>query len=88
MKRISLFSAAAVPALAVALASPAFAQNAQQASEPEVAAGEIVITAQGRAQQLADVPLAVSAVNAEQMQNSGANDIRQLNQVAPSVGCA
>ncbi len=85
MKRISLFSAAAVPALAVAMASPAFAQDAQQASEPEAAAGEIVITAQGRAQQLADVPLAVSAVTSEQLQNSGANDIRQLNQVAPSL---
>ena len=85
MKRISLFSAAAAPALAVAMASPAFAQDAPQASEPEASAGEIVITAQGRAQQLADVPLAVSAVTSEQLQNSGANDIRQLNQVAPSL---
>jgi iron complex outermembrane recepter protein len=85
MKRISLFSAAAIPALAIATASPAFAQDAQSEAEPAAAAGEIVITAQGRAQQLADVPLAVSAVNSEQMQNSGANDIRQLNQVAPSL---
>ena len=85
MKRISLFSAAAIPALAIATASPAYAQSAQPEAEPAAAAGEIVITAQGRAQQLADVPLAVSAVNSEQMQNSGANDIRQLNQVAPSL---
>ncbi|TCJ37094.1 TonB-dependent receptor [Parafrankia sp. BMG5.11] len=45
----------------------------------------IVVTAQGRAQALADVPVAISAVNAETLQNSGANDIRQLNQVAPSL---
>ena len=45
----------------------------------------IVVTAQGRRQQLADVPVAISAVNAETLQNSGANDIRQLNQVAPSL---
>lgn len=45
----------------------------------------IVVTAQGRSQALADVPVAVSAVNAETLQNSGANDIRQLNQVAPSL---
>jgi iron complex outermembrane receptor protein len=47
--------------------------------------GEIVITAQGRAQVLQDVPIAVTAVNAESMQNSGATDIRQLNQLAPSL---
>ena len=47
--------------------------------------GEVVVTAQGRAQALADVPVAVSAVTAETLQNSGANDIRQLNQLAPSL---
>ena len=46
---------------------------------------DIVVTAQGRAQALADVPVAISAVSAETLQNSGANDIRQLNQVAPSL---
>ncbi|MGA9580607.1 MAG: TonB-dependent receptor [Allosphingosinicella sp.] len=45
----------------------------------------IVITAQGRSQILQDVPLAVSAVSAESLQNSGASDIRQLNQLAPSL---
>jgi outer membrane receptor protein involved in Fe transport len=47
--------------------------------------GDIVITAQGRAQILQDVPLAVSAISAESLQNSGATDIRQLNQLAPSL---
>src|SRR3954468_10210327 len=46
---------------------------------------DIVITAQGRAQVLEDVPIAVSAVSAESLQNSGATDIRQLNQLAPSL---
>jgi outer membrane receptor protein involved in Fe transport len=60
--------------------------TAQTADDAEQAAtNEIVVTAQGRAQQLADVPLAISAVTAEQLQNSGASDIRQLNQVAPSL---
>lgn len=45
----------------------------------------IVITAQGRTQILQDVPIAVSAVSAESLQNSGASDIRQLNQLAPSL---
>ncbi len=47
--------------------------------------GEIVVTAQGRRQALQDVPLAVSAVSQESLQNSGATDIRQLNQLAPSL---
>ena len=45
----------------------------------------IIVTAQGRAQVLADVPVAVSAVSGETLQNSGTSDIRELNQVAPSL---
>jgi outer membrane receptor protein involved in Fe transport len=48
-------------------------------------APDIVVTAQGRRQVLQDVPLAVSAVSGETLQNSGASDIRQLNQLAPSL---
>ena len=63
----------------------------QAAVEPEGQAaaeaepGEIIITAQGRRQVLQDVPIAVTAVGAEEMKNSGASDIRQLNQLAPSL---
>ncbi len=60
--------------------------TAQTASVPvETTERGITITAQGREQQLADVPIAVNVVNAEQLQNSGANDIRELNQLAPSL---
>ena len=45
----------------------------------------IIVTAQGRQQQLADVPVAISAINAETLKKSGANDIRELNQIAPSL---
>src|SRR3954469_16821410 len=45
----------------------------------------IVIPAQQRPQVLQDVPIAVSAVSAQSLQNSGASDIRQLNQLAPSL---
>ncbi len=81
----SLSHALKLSAACIALAVPsfAFAQEAPQAddnSDPE-----IVVTAQGRSQLLSDVPVAISAVNAETLQNSGANDIRQLNQVAPSL---
>ena len=69
-----------------ALSAPAMAQDAapQDAVEEENS-DDIVVVAQGRAQLLSDVPVAVSAVSAETLANSGANDIRQLNQVAPSL---
>ena len=47
--------------------------------------GDIVITATRRNEALSDVPLAVSAVTADTLQNSGASDIRQLQQVSPSL---
>ena len=81
-----------------ALATPAYAQNANatapagqpsgtQAAAAQADSGQpdIIVTAQGRRQLLQDVPLAVQAVGGEQLQNSGANDIRQLNQLAPSL---
>src|SRR3954453_17261312 len=46
---------------------------------------DIVITATRRNEALSDVPMAVSAVTAETLRNTGATDIRQLNQVAPSL---
>ncbi|MDP4575995.1 TonB-dependent receptor [Qipengyuania sp. G39] len=45
----------------------------------------IIVTAQGRQQVLSDVPVAVSAVSAETLERSGVADIRDLNQVAPSL---
>jgi iron complex outermembrane receptor protein len=47
--------------------------------------GEIIVTAQGRSQLLQDVPIAVNVISAEALQNSGATDIRALNQLAPSL---
>ena len=61
--------------------------SADQPESPtqDVTLKGITITAQGREQQLADVPIAVNVVNAEALQNSGANDIREINQLAPSL---
>ncbi|MBA3676005.1 MAG: TonB-dependent receptor [Sphingosinicella sp.] len=84
----------------MALATPVNAQdNTQQTGETTVTEqsaavqqdtdidsnSDIVVTAQGRRQILQDIPLAVSAVSADQLQNSGASDIRALNQLAPSL---
>ena len=61
-------------------------QGTDAPTGPVEATGEgIIITAQGREQQLADVPIAVNVVTGQQLQNSGANDIRELTQVSPSL---
>ena len=90
--------ACALSALAIGTASPSFAQQApppaatpapaptSEATNSQDDTGQdIVVTAQGRAQLLANVPVAVSAVSATSLANSGANDIRQLSQLAPSL---
>ena len=82
VRAVALTGAAIAMLPQVALAQDAEATTAgQEVEDPNI----IVVTAQGREQSLADVPVAISAVNAETLQNSGANDIRQLNQVAPSL---
>jgi iron complex outermembrane receptor protein len=75
----------ALSAATCALVMPTYAYAQDEAADTAEEEVEIVVTAQGRSQVLSDVPVAISAVNAETLQNSGANDIRQLNQVAPSL---
>jgi len=86
MHRLSVIASASAIALMAALAHPAHAQEQPQAAADDTGdAGEIIVTATRRASPLSDVPIAVSAVTAQSLQNSGANDIRQLNQLAPSL---
>ncbi len=65
--------------------APAAQAAADSAANPEDGNEAIVVTAQGRSQLLQDVPIAVNVVTAESLQNSGASDIRQLNQLSPSL---
>jgi len=66
-------------------AAQATAPGEEGAAREVTNPNEIIITATRRASPLSDVPIAVSAVTAESLQNSGANDIRSLNQLAPSL---
>ena len=65
--------------------SEAAAVQDQSREQQPIDTGNIVITATRRNQALSDVPMAVSAVTADTLRNSGASDIRQLTQVAPSL---
>ena len=96
MKRFNLRHQCALGALAGAMAFAPSAASAQDTATTEqdtdlVAAADvddgnvIIVRAQGREQALADVPVAVSAVSGELLEKSGVADIRDLNQVAPSL---
>ncbi len=89
MQRFSLVASASLIPLCLMQAMPAMAQDAPQddagAQTADADDGAIIITATRRASPLSDVPIAVSAVTSQALQNSGANDIRQLNQLAPSL---
>ena len=81
--------AASASALALALAGPAIAQNepapsAAPASDEEVAP-DIVVTAQFRSQRLQDTPLAITAVNAEMMEQRSQTNLSDVVKQAPSV---
>lgn len=79
-----LRTSCALAALATSVNAAAQDTSAATAAT-EAAAGEIIVTATRRAQALSDVPIAVSAIGEAQLVNSGAFDLRALNQLAPSL---
>jgi iron complex outermembrane receptor protein len=66
----------------VAVAGPAIAD---QASGTTDSLEEIVVTAQFRQQNLQDTPLAITAINAEMMEQRGQMSLHDLGQQAPNV---
>lgn len=73
-------------AVAVLGSAPAVAQRA--AAEGALELEEVVVTAQKRSENLQEVPLAVSALSSEQLENAGIHNIQDLGQVVPSLSVA
>ena len=46
---------------------------------------EVVVTAQKRTQSMQDVPVAVTAVGAQELQDAGINDMTDLSMQVPSL---
>lgn len=64
------------------IASPAFAQAADDTEAKE---GEIVVTAQKRAQSVQDIPFTVNAVDQEAMANASVTDVFSLQTQVPGL---
>ncbi|MDO7835765.1 TonB-dependent receptor [Sphingobium sp. HBC34] len=82
-QKFTQISSASVVALAAMLiATPG---QAQDQAAPEAAPGDIVVTAQKRAERLQDVPLAVTAVGSDTLESRQINDTNSLVQAVPSL---
>ena len=77
----------AVSFSAMLLVFPAFAQDQSTVSQNEDAGGisEIVVTAQRRAQNVQEVPVAIAAVDAVGLKEAGIRDPRDLTLLVPSL---
>lgn len=86
MKKAELMAATA---FALFAAAPALAQEATAPNDTTAQdydnANDIVVTATRRNETVQDVPIAITAVGAELLENAGVQDIRGLEQLAPSL---
>lgn len=78
-RRIAMAAGASV--LALGIAAPALAQDADE----ETGNREIVVTAQFREQKLQDTPLSITAVDAELLESRNQTDLGQIARQAPNV---
>jgi iron complex outermembrane receptor protein len=81
----NLMIAASGCALAFALAAPAVAQQADAAQPSEDGIGVIVVTAQKRAENVQDVPIAITALGSQFLETRGIDSIDDLGTIAPNV---
>ena len=85
MKSMLRASSALAAVALVALAAPAFAQDAPATADDDAAPGEIVVTAQKRSENLQDVPVAVSVLSGEALASAARPSIESASQLVPSL---
>ncbi len=64
--------------------APAFAQDSDETAGPQVDDNAIIVTATRRAQDVQDIPIAVTAVSPEQLEKQGVVNVQNITQVSPS----
>lgn len=82
-RAFQLATALACPGLTLGLASGAVAQVSQDAVVEEVE--EIVVTAQQRAENLQRVPIVITAVTGDEIENAGVTSLQSLPVIAPGL---
>ncbi|NLS25388.1 Vitamin B12 transporter BtuB [Sphingomonas sp. S2M10] len=81
----------AATALMLAAATPAVAQDREAPPTPAaqdqgyVSANEIIVTATRRNETVQDVPVAITAISPQLLENAGVDNVRDLEQLAPSL---
>lgn len=79
-------STVSLAVLAAALTTPAFAQGSvAQDSAQEGGIQEIVVTAQKRAENVQDVPIAISAFTSESLSERAVTSVASLSNISPNV---
>ena len=77
-------AALSATALSLAFAMPAHAQDAA-ADDDQGGITEIVVTAQKVAENVQDVPIAITAITSERLETTGVTSLEGLTQLVPSV---
>lgn len=77
-------AALSATALSLAFAMPAYAQDAA-ADDNQGGITEIVVTAQKVAENVQDVPIAITAITSERLETTGVTSLEGLTQLVPSV---
>lgn len=72
-------------ALALAITTPAFAQEAPENRDDNGVIREIIVTAQRRAESVQDVPIAVTALDQQALDSETVSDIRDIAGRVPSL---
>src|SRR6187549_3487050 len=83
--RLQLFRNGSALAGALVLVAPGLAVAQTDAADAAHTIDEIVVTAQKREQSLQDVPIVVTSVSGQQIQDAGVRDIKDLTIVAPGL---
>ncbi|KAA9016713.1 TonB-dependent receptor [Sphingobium limneticum] len=87
MRKFNLTITALAGASVIALAVPAFAQDAtpQQAADAADANSDIIVTAQRKAEKVTEVPISITVANQAQLERQQVNTVNDLSRVAPSL---
>src|SRR5262245_17633797 len=82
IRRLCALLAAALPGIPIAIGQTADQNSSGDSSRDFM---EVIVTAQKREQNLQDVPIVVTAVSAQLLQDTGVKDIKDLTILTPGL---